>query len=209
MQTGDHGGINTWSRQPFWTLSGVNDGYNDPAGRSFINAWDFLTKNLLINGYNGVWTADHDDGSQMFSDLSNFFVFGGCKNYIGAYKNCSDNVILYPGIEGRSAGNRRCQTDDNGQFAEQYHEGNTCTSADGIFYSFSGCSAEPDNLNSTVYVTASNTLYADPGSTFTQQCNQTLTFKQWQGLQQDQGSITASTPNVSALITLGANKILS
>ena len=208
-ETGDHGVLNSWSRQPFWTFSGVNDGYNDPAGRSFLTAWDYNIKNLLINGYNGVWTADSDDTTQMKTDATNFMVWGGCKNYIGSYKNCTDNVILYPGIDGRSAGNRRCQTDDNGEFAEQYHEGNTCTSADGIFYTFAGCSADPDNLNTTVYVTAGNTLYADPGATFTQTCNQTLTFEQWQALGQDQGSSVAVTPNVTELIALGANKILS
>ena len=62
-------------------------------------------------------------------DEDNFMVFGGCKNYLGSNKVCSRNVILYPGVEGRSAGDRRCQTDDNGVFALQYHESNTCTSA--------------------------------------------------------------------------------
>jgi len=26
----------------------------------------------MINGYNGVWTFDHDDGSQYFNDTGNF-----------------------------------------------------------------------------------------------------------------------------------------
>ena len=100
--------------------------------------------------------------------------------------------------------NRRCQTDDNGEFANSFHTGNTCTSADGSFYSFSGCSANPDNLNSTVYRTANNTLLADVGANFTQQCNQTLTFAEWQALDQDAGSTTGVTPSVPELIALGA-----
>lgn len=30
-------------------------------------------------------TFDHDDGSQFFNDTANLMVFGGCKNYLGAY----------------------------------------------------------------------------------------------------------------------------
>jgi len=55
-ETGDHGPHNTWNRQPYWTRSGVDDGFNDPAGRSFLNAWDVNTNNLMLNGYNGVWS---------------------------------------------------------------------------------------------------------------------------------------------------------
>ena len=50
-------------------------------------------------------------------------VFGGCKNYLGNHKQCDDNVILYPGTSGRSAGSHRCQTDDNAVFAQQFHLG--------------------------------------------------------------------------------------
>ena len=61
------------------TLSGVDDGFNDPQGRSFIRAEDHNAKNfsqltasttvpllnpppppcvLVLNGYKGVWTFD-------------------------------------------------------------------------------------------------------------------------------------------------------
>jgi len=104
----------TLTKQPYWTKNGVDDGFNDPAGRSFIRAWDQNSNNLMINGYNGVWTFDHDDCSQMVRDENNFMAWGGCKNFLGNHKACSSNVILYPGVGGRSAGDRRCQTDDNG-----------------------------------------------------------------------------------------------
>jgi hypothetical protein len=58
-------------------LSGVDDGFDDPAGRSFIRAWDYNENNLMINSYNGVWTFDHDDCSQFVQDSDNFMVFGG------------------------------------------------------------------------------------------------------------------------------------
>jgi hypothetical protein len=160
----------------------------------------------MLNGYNGVWTFDHDDCSQFVEDSNNMMVFGGCKNYVGDTKNCSNNVVLYPGTSTRSAGNRRCQTDDNGVFANQYHKGNTCTSADGAFYSFSKCSTT--NLDTTVYVTANNTLLADAGAAFSQDCGVALDFASWQALGQDAGSTTGVTPSVAELIALGAAKVL-
>ena len=36
----------------------------------------------FLNGYNGVWTIDHDDGSQFFNDTHNLMLWGGCKNYV-------------------------------------------------------------------------------------------------------------------------------
>lgn len=59
-ETGDHGGLNSWDRLPYWTYSGVDDGFHDPQGRSLLKATDVVTRNFLINGYNGVWSLDHD-----------------------------------------------------------------------------------------------------------------------------------------------------
>ena len=57
------------------------------------------------------------DGSSYYNDSSNFLVYGGCKNYKGDHKICGpDNVIVYPGIDGRSSGGRSCQTNDNPGF---------------------------------------------------------------------------------------------
>ncbi len=133
-------------------------------------------------------------------------IFGGCKNFLGSNKNCSSNVILYPGITNRSAGNRRCQTDDNGVFATQYHRDNVCASSDGGFYSFSRCNAT--NLATTVYVTANNTLLADAGAPpFSALCG-AADFGAWQALGQDAGSRVGATPSVADLIALGAAKVL-
>ena len=70
-----------WDRQPYLTKSGVTDGYSASqkhgmADASILKAHDTITRNFFINGYNGVWTIDHDDGSQYFNDTGNFMVFG-------------------------------------------------------------------------------------------------------------------------------------
>jgi hypothetical protein len=128
--------------------------------------------------------------------------FGGCKNYLGHSKICSYNVITYPGVNGRSAGDRRCQTDDNGVFADQYHQNNTCFVSDGGFYSFSNCNINRD-LNSTVYVTGRNQLFSDQGHTFSLSCPSSVDFSAWQRHGQDAGSVVGITPSIASMIAQG------
>ncbi len=152
-----------------------------------------------------MWSIDHDDGSQFQNDDGNMLVFGGCKNYLGNHKGCVNNVILYPGTSQRSAGGHRCQTDDNGVFAEQFYEGNVCASEDGRVLDFASCTAS--NVNTTAHVTAHNTYLVDAGAALQGPCG-TGTFAKWQSLGQDAGSAVAQTPSVAALIALGAAKVL-
>ena len=110
---------------------------------------------------------------------------------------------MYPGVSGRSSGNRRCQTDDNGVFANQYHENNTCIVSDGKFYSFSNCNVDK-NLNTTVYVTSHNTLLTDSGTSFDLPCPSQVSFAVWQQHAQDQFSSTGQTPSIAEIIALSS-----
>eukprot|EP00456_Euglypha_rotunda_P058091 TRINITY_DN48206_c0_g1_i7.p1 TRINITY_DN48206_c0_g1~~TRINITY_DN48206_c0_g1_i7.p1 ORF type:complete len:261 (-),score=33.77 TRINITY_DN48206_c0_g1_i7:10-792(-) len=194
-ETGDHGPYNSWDRQPYFTYNGINDGYtsstcsNCPPGASIIKAPDFITQNFIINGYSSVWTIDHDDGSQFMNDTKNVMVWGGCKNYLGNSKSCDNNLIIYPGTQGRSDGDRRCQTDDNGVFANQYFHDNDCITQDDRPYTWSGC--DPNNVDDTVFQTWNNRFYA-PNSGFSQDCGSTTypSLQQWQkaGSGQDRNS---------------------
>ena len=156
-------------RQPYWTMSGVNDGFRSPnvskpvPSASIIKKLDFIRHNFLINGYNSVWTIDHDDGSQFFNDTHNLMVWGGCKNYIGNSKSCDNNIIVHPGISSRSAGSYRCACFAGSGFANQYFENNTCLTTDGDVYSF-GFFTAPKNCTEpsiapAVYVTRNNTFF--------------------------------------------------
>eukprot|EP00729_Bicosta_minor_P002862 gene2862-15982_t len=162
---------------------GVDDGYNASQKLgygddvSILKKHDLQTKNFLINGYNGVWTLDHDDGSQYFNDTGNFMVFGGCKNYLGNHKSCDHNVIVHPGIPARATGGRRCQTDDNKVFEEQYHDNNHCMTQ-----------------------TWNNTFYS-PGANFSNAPCSSL--KEWQAAGQDAGSTVNPMPSVSEIVAMG------
>ena len=209
-ETGDHGPFNSWDRQPYFTMNGVDDGF-DPTttkgyppriakGASYLGARSHIARNFLINGYNGVWTIDHDDGSQFYNDTQNLMVFGGCKNFLGHSKSCDHNTILYPGIDSRSAGARRCQTDDNGVFAFQYFTANKCFEADGEFYTFSSCTSS--NLATTVYQTRGNTFYADDNGTFAPPCGVDGGLAAWQALGQDVGSTVRTTPALDEIMRI-------
>ena len=91
------------------------------------------------------------------NDTHNVMIFGGCKNFLGNSKSCGRNFILFPGLASRASGNRRCQTDDNGVFANQFFHENTCFVADGLFYTFEKCTNA--NLATTVYETAHKALF--------------------------------------------------
>lgn len=131
-------------------------------------------------------------------------VFGGCKNFLGGHKICNSNTILYPGIAERSAGDRRCVTDDNNVFAEQFFEGNVCASDSDEFFSYFGCNAS--DVNTTTYRHAYNVLFSDTGNFST--CSGSLPWDEWRALGQDAGSALSTTPSVAELIALGAAKVI-
>lgn len=200
-ETGDHGPFNSWDRQPYVTPAQCTTG--DP---SIIPAPHRIDKNFIINGYSGVWALDHDDGSAYYNDTNNFLVFGGLKNYLGHDKMSGPgNVVVYPGIGSRSNGNRRCQTDDNGEFAFQYYFNNTCFTPDGQFYTFSRC--DPSHLADHVYQTRNNRHYS-PNATFSQDCGSTkYDFKAWQAAGQDMGSTVSDLPSATEIVAMGMQAI--
>jgi len=204
-ETGDHGPYNSWDRQPYWTVNGVDDGFDDSHGRSYVKAMDIIIGNFIINGYNSVWTIDHDDGSQFMTDHGNFMIWGGCKNYRGNSKWCENNVIVYPGINVRASGGRRCQTDDNGIFANQFYQNNQCITMDGEPYTWGRC--DPNRLNNTVYHTSSNIFYS-PDEKYQQTCgSKTYNFPDWTKAKQDAKSTLANLPTNDEIVTMG-KKIL-
>jgi hypothetical protein len=203
-----------WDRQPFLTNSGVDDGFTSAqkygSSGSIIKQRDIITANFFINGYSGVWTPwtpwtiDHDDGSQFFNDSANVMAWGGCKNYLGHSKSCDHNVIIYPGIDQRAAGNMPCQV-ASGVFANQFHFDNHCFTTDGIFYN-DGVqrSCTKGDISSHVYQTYGNKLYSGgncPGGNFTAPapCSG---FPAWQAAGQDTGSALLPLPSAEEIVKI-------
>lgn len=149
-----------------------------------------------------------DDGSQFWEDSESLLIWGGLKNYIGNTKRGIGNVIVHPGIDPRATGDRRCQTDDSGEYSDSLFAGNTCFTADGDFYSWGNC--DPANVSWHVYATANNTLYggadASPTALFDVSCGSTTypTLPAWQAAGQDAGSTLAPMASVAEIVAMGA-----
>lgn len=180
-ETSDHGPINTWDRTPYATIrkNGTILPYPD---------YTTITRNLIVNGHNGVWTLDHDDGSSYYNDTTNVLFYGGCKNFRGNNKICGpNNLIIFPGIDSRAQGARSCQTNDNGGYCYDSYIGNDCIQGDGNFYTFNG-NITPSN----VPFTANNRFYST-GGVFSV-AGHNLTYFQSLGL--DVGSTVKDIPSI-------------
>ena len=101
------GPVNTWDRMPYWTLNGVDDGFDSwsnitkPAnGASAVKDFDHIRRNLVFTDYGGSRALDHDDGSQLFRDEANVLVGSGVKNFLGNTKHFVGNLIVGAGEKG-------------------------------------------------------------------------------------------------------------
>jgi len=192
-ETHDHGPINSWNRNPYATRHANGSIVSTPE-------WNHILRNLVINGYQGVWALDHDDGSSYYNDTGNVLFYGGCKNFQGNNKRCGpDNLIVMPGIASRSSGDRSCQTNDNKGFSYNEYIGNDCITQDGQPYTFSGFPLDPTQ----VPLTANNRFYS-PNASF-DYGGHNLTALQDVGL--DKGSTVAAIPPLSTVAALAMAKL--
>ncbi|MGA2066480.1 MAG: right-handed parallel beta-helix repeat-containing protein [Thermoguttaceae bacterium] len=96
-ETGDHGSFNSWGRDRYWGLTGLN--LNDD------RAWEADKDVVLLDAVktniirNNRWRCDHgwdidlDDGSSNFHIYNNLCLNGGLKNREGFYRVVENNII--------------------------------------------------------------------------------------------------------------------
>ncbi|MCX5653203.1 MAG: PDZ domain-containing protein [Planctomycetota bacterium] len=97
-ETGDHGSFNSWGRDRFWGLGGL-DLNND-------QAWEANKEVVLLDAVkttivrNNRWRCDHgwdvdlDDGSSNYHIYNNLCLNGGLKNREGFYRVVENNIII-------------------------------------------------------------------------------------------------------------------
>eukprot|EP00928_Gymnodinium_smaydae_P079445 TRINITY_DN63377_c0_g1_i1.p1 TRINITY_DN63377_c0_g1~~TRINITY_DN63377_c0_g1_i1.p1 ORF type:complete len:299 (+),score=21.71 TRINITY_DN63377_c0_g1_i1:39-899(+) len=92
-ESGDHGAINTWDRQPYLSL--IRDGLP-----SLFPAYSKVSRNLIISNYESFDGIDNDDGSSYYDIGHNVFYLGeGLKSdYHGHGKLYHDNLNLGVGV---------------------------------------------------------------------------------------------------------------
>ena len=119
-ESGDHGAINYWARQPYITF--VRDGSTPSA----IPAFTDIRANLIVSNYQAdAGCVDTDDGSSWLRVTANACFFGGHKSaFDGHAKLTVNNLMLFPQIYGPGCLNMQVT-----QFTPTAHHKRTVTSS--------------------------------------------------------------------------------
>jgi hypothetical protein len=101
-ETGDHGSFNSWGRDRFWGLDGLN--LNDD------KTWEAEKNTVLLDAVktvvlrNNRWRCDHgwdidlDDGSTNYEIRNNLCLGGGIKNREGFFRVVENNIMVNNGF---------------------------------------------------------------------------------------------------------------
>ena len=101
-ETGDHGSFNSWGRDRYWGLGGLN--LNDD------KSWEANKSVVLLDAVkttiirNSRWRCDHgwdidlDDGSSNYHIYNNLCLHGGLKNREGFYRVVENNIMINNGF---------------------------------------------------------------------------------------------------------------
>jgi hypothetical protein len=101
-ETGDHGSFNSWGRDRYWGLGGLN--LNDDAGwdaNKSIATLDAVKTTIIRNNRwrcDHGWDVDLDDGSSNYHIYNNLFLRGGLKNREGFYRVVENNSMVNNGF---------------------------------------------------------------------------------------------------------------
>ncbi len=101
-ETGDHGSFNSWGRDRFWGLAGLDLNHDQ--------AWEANKDVVLLDAVettilrNNRWRCDHgwdidlDDGSSNYEIRNNLCLNGGLKNREGFYRVVENNIMVNNGF---------------------------------------------------------------------------------------------------------------
>ncbi len=101
-ETGDHGSFNSWGRDRFWDLKGLN--LNDDrtwAAEKELPLLDAVKPTVIRNNRwrcDHGWDIDLDDGSSNYHLYNNLCLRGGLKNREGFFRVVENNVIVNNGF---------------------------------------------------------------------------------------------------------------
>jgi hypothetical protein len=101
-ETGDHGSFNSWGRDRFWNLPGLD--LNDDGKWEAQRQLPLLDAVKTVTLRNNRWRCDHgwdidlDDGSTNYHIVNNLCLNGGIKNREGFYRVVENNIIINSGF---------------------------------------------------------------------------------------------------------------
>ena len=101
-ETGDHGSFNSWGRDRFWGLNGLNLNSDESwATNKALVVLDAVKTTVLRNNRwrcDHGWDIDLDDGSTKYELRNNLCLNGGIKNREGFFRVVENNIIVNSGF---------------------------------------------------------------------------------------------------------------
>ena len=169
---------------------------------------NFIIRTSFTSTSKNLYCIDHDDGSSMYNDTSNFLVYGGIKFREGLSKHASGNFMAY----GNGPDSREVPFADQCKGTNNSFLGNTIVSGTSQFYG--SCAQYRTSLPAPVHVDINrNTMYS-PGAEFNDGgCNGNIPitdFAKWQksGLGQDGDSKVLDLSGLSSTEMLATGREL-
>lgn len=219
METYDHGPINTWNRMPYWTLNGVDDGFDTwpnvtkpEPGASIVKHFDHIHNNLIFTDFGATRALDHDDGSQKFIDANNVLVGSGVKNFLGNTKRFLGNLIVNAGGHGIDC----FESDGGANIGNSNHTfiNNTCIYAGLAPYLVHNTTAVPGSTSfreavvNSSFKTAANRYYAPTGRYALAIAGRNLTLREVQQMTGEEAGSTDHPPMRTAEVVAAARVLL-
>ena len=96
-ETGDHGSFNSWGRDRYWGLKGVDLNTVTQGENKDLPLLDAVGKNILRNSRwrcDHGWDIDLDDGSSNYEIRNNLCLSGGIKNREGFFRVVENNIMV-------------------------------------------------------------------------------------------------------------------
>lgn len=96
-ETGDHGSFNSWGRDRFWGLGGVDLNAISSGENKNLPLLDMVKPAII---HDNRWRCDHgwdidlDDGSSAYEIRNNLCLGGGLKNREGFYRVVENNIMV-------------------------------------------------------------------------------------------------------------------
>ncbi|HEY3333276.1 MAG TPA: PDZ domain-containing protein [Capsulimonadaceae bacterium] len=97
LETGDHGAFNSWGRDRFWNVEGLDNDTLTVSPDSNLAMADVVQPITLRHNRwrcDHGWDIDLDDGSSNYLIENNLCLNGGLKNREGYYRTVRNNVIV-------------------------------------------------------------------------------------------------------------------
>ena len=207
-QSGDHGPLNSWDRQPF--LTDVRYGKDRP---SYEAADSEVNNNFIIANYGGSQGFDNDDGSSWYNIHDNFIYGEGLKqDYGGHDSRYTNNVNVVHHYDGQNCfntwpflvGHEHNYTDNTCVVLYTWQYG-SMGQLDGQHPEKSVCNASTMARHTKCALNLARNKYYTPYGNAT--VNKDVPFAKLQSGGVERGSSVASLPSNDAIIAWGREKL--